>query len=232
MQSVLSLITPPSSSRLSTVATVRAAVSGLAAESDSTVERLIDVASAAITRHIGPRATLASAPSLGVQTVYECFNGGASCESPLVLSLFPVTAIDFIEEGGVVIARLIDDGAGGTAPNSAFAYEIDEAGLVWKYDGVTRRGFETALNAAQYTAGWVLPDDPARNLPYDIEDACIVFVRRKWEQLCDGAHTPVKQESFAGIGSWTYATETITWADGMPSDVAAMLARWRRRVSV
>lgn len=228
MSSTLSLVTAASETRLTTVAAVREHLC-LGAETDTQLDRLIVGASALIASHIGMRRAGAGPASLGVETVAERF-GPMATQSPLVLSRFPPRAIISIAEDGVDTPSQIDSGGGVMIANPAFAYAFDQAsGVVWKYDGSARAGFAATDILATYEAGWVLPADAAnRTLPYDIEDACILLVRRKIDQFREGDNPRIKQESFPGIGSVTYAIEDVTWANGMPSDVAAMLKRWRR----
>ncbi len=75
----------------------------------------------------------------------------------LLLSGYPVTAVTRIS---------VDDETMDTDD-----YRLDMArGELRREDGAPWHG----VVRAEYTAGYVLPDDPARSLPYDIEDAAIV----------------------------------------------------------
>lgn len=121
-----------------------------------------------------------------------------------------------------------------TIQNPAFSYEWRRgSALLWKLSGGYRASWASRLVRVVYSAGYVLPGDVApavRNLPTDIEDACILLVRRKIDQLRESEteNRRIKSESFPGIGAWTYALEDIAWTGGLPSDVIAMLQRYRR----
>lgn len=118
--------------------------------------------------------------------------------------------------------------------NPEYLFDVDKAaGFLWK---LAASGYRTAFTASviavDYEAGWTLPDpedaQAEYTLPRDIEDACVMMVMRKNQQLREGESGQVESESFPGIGSWKFALEKITWEGGLPSDVKAMLTPYRR----
>lgn len=120
-----------------------------------------------------------------------------------------------------------------TIENLTFPYEWRAgASLLHKVQSGNRTDWRAATVRVVYDAGWVLPGAvTGRNLPLDIEDACVLLIRRKIDQLreSDSDNQRIKSESIPGVGSWTFAIEDINWQGGMPSDVRAMLDRYRRR---
>lgn len=123
-------------------------------------------------------------------------------------------------------------GASFTVGNPAFNYEWRRlSGLVWKIAPGGRVAWAARQVRIIYDAGYVLPGAAAgRNLPLVIEDACILLIKRRLEVLRDCDNPRIKSESWAGIGSWTFEMQPIEWKAGVPSDVAAMLNPYKRRV--
>lgn len=121
-------------------------------------------------------------------------------------------------------------------------YMIDEAeagfvlltdGSLWKWTGRVRRvitphrlpGTEMPMYAVDYTGGYVTPkqaeDDPSlkRDLPYDIEDACVMLVATRWGSR--GERRDIVSESVMSA-SFTYQR------GGLPQEVIDILGPYRR----
>lgn len=119
--------------------------------------------------------------------------------------------------------------------NQAFVAGFDvkkSGGILWKLSGGIPTPFAVNKVVVIYSCGWILPGQTGRTLPQDIEDAAVMLVRRKFEQLREGDVTPtgrlVKSESLVGIGSWTYEVGDRSMQDGLPSDVRNMISRYVR----
>lgn len=149
------------------------------------------------------------------------------------------TIADLIDDDEVELAdpALTTVASGGVyaLDNPGFLYDVAGArGMIWKRSAANlRQPFTASTVAVEYEAGWTAPDpddaDAAYTLPRDIEDACVIFVRRKLEQLRPDDQGRVESESFPGIGSWKFALQAVTWDGGLPSDVIDMLKPYRRR---
>lgn len=128
-------------------------------------------------------------------------------------------------------------GASYELDNPAFVYDLQAAaGMLWKLDGCGyRTWFSASVAAVEYKAGWTAPDpdgeiDQAYTLPADIEDACLMLIRRKLEQQRpdDPSFGRLESESLPGAGTWKWAIQAITWEGGLPSDVIEILKPYRR----
>jgi len=232
MRASLVVTTPATKKRLATEAVVRAVACISAEVPKATVELLIDAASSAIARIVNVAADQDGGQTLGLESVTETwrFQAGGSLLRNLPLARWPVRELVSVTEGDTTIARQIDLGAG-LVDNPAFVYQARASnGLLLKLDGT---GGLAVWGGPQivvaYRAGYGLPEDNARTLPPDIEYACALLVRRKLEQLDQAAHAALKSESFAGVGSWTWAVGDPDWSIGAPSEVLSLLKPYIRR---
>jgi hypothetical protein len=64
-----------------------------------------------------------------------------------------------------------------------------------------------------YVGGYLLPDDANRNLPYEIERACIELVRGGY--YAQGRDVGIKSESTDGVGSTTYGGNAAMGIDSV-----------------
>ena len=239
-RSVLALATPPSETRLTTLARARRDLALPAEDADDDVlGGLIDTASAVIAAYLGQRRDDTGNVSLARADYDEIFRRGYADRRrrpvPLVLARTPVGAVVSVTEDGGETPALVEDAdnPGALIANPAFAYETDKAaGVLWKLSGGMRINFTAASIAVRYSAGWVPPSDapgaPQRTLPEDIEAACVLFVRRKFDQLREADNPRLKSESLPGAGAWQFDLQRVDWDAGLPSDVRAMLDPYRR----
>jgi len=151
--SILTVITPAPSTRLTTPE----AVVGRMGEGDATSDALglvVDVASDAIAGYCHDRV-------FGVETVMETFRE-VRHRGGLVLARRPVTAVLLVTEYGKTIDPTL--------------YEFDpNAGLLWRLDVMGYRYHWFGRNiVVTYSGGWALPADSGRNLPFRYEEACIL----------------------------------------------------------
>jgi hypothetical protein len=210
MRSIITVTTPATTERLTTVARVQQDL-GITG-SDTEIETAIDEASSRIEAELGYR--------LPLETVTETFRplNGYDYASAILLERTPVVSIDSITQDA---AALVSD-----------EWEVDPVnGLLLWLDGsgmATPWKFYSGL-AVSYSGGWVLPGDPGRTLPYAIEGAAVAYVRTMW--FARGNNPLVKSVDIPGVVSYEYGTGGITFAaqvGALPSDVLAMLQPFKR----
>jgi hypothetical protein len=102
---------------------------------------------------------------------------------------------------------------------SNYAIESEDAGLIsgdfvdtapvcYSITGMTHMaGRQQRRYNVAYIGGYLLPDDANRNLPYEIERACIDLVRGGY--YAQGRDVSIKSESTDGVGSITYAGNAV-----------------------
>ena len=143
-------------------------------------------------------------------------------DTPFILvSKAPIISIASITIEGVVMDsstyRIHDAKAGIIAG--------DFVSTARRYSQLTQTpvaGSEYALYEVEYTAGYDMPSSVDRNLPYDLESACIAMIRSKFfANSCDPS---IKKESATGAGSVEYADSAMT---SSPSHYAELLSRFR-----
>lgn len=190
MDSLVKVITPPASTRLTTPA---AAQAECATSSDVSV--LIDRASAVIVRYCGR--------PFGLQTVQETFRrqhayfidtwlAGRRHVQPLVLRY----AYDQTPTSVV-----IDDGDPLVADTD---YEIDlESGMLWRlFSGIRQRWQCSTSIVIEYETGFALPNDSDPNLPDDVEAACLALVRGAFNYI--GSDPTISSDQTFQVGTTNY----------------------------
>ena len=209
---MIQVTVPPLSTQLTTLQAVQ---DDLGVEYEPRLLGLINQASAACCGFCGR--------SFARATWAETFNGSAS---PLILSRLPVVSVASIQCNGIAL-----DPAG---------CEVDaEAALIRHQDGRwsdpgcfglwdDRMAWSPLRTVVTYTAGYLLPNDPGRNLPDDVERACLEMVKALWFSSGSGARDPgVRSNTTEGIGTTQYR-DPIPGAFGLPSMAMDMLTPYRR----
>jgi len=160
--------------------------------------------------------------------------GAGDSGGDLTTSVASVTSETEVELTDAALTTV--SGASYTVDNPAFSTGY----VVRKQNGRLGKrsaGYPTPFTARQivvsYTAGWILPGQTGRTLPQDIEDACVLLVRRKLDQLRAGDTSApgslIKKESIPGIGTLEYESSgSVDWIDGLPMDVHTLIARYAR----
>lgn len=213
----LTVITPATATRLTTVENVRTDL-GLteAAAPTAKIERLIDQASA--------RASSFCRRRFGRQTVQECFEPSMGrfdrARRGLLLSQVPAISIATVSVDGLLLApdfyRLVEEPA---EPVSLFyLHRVDAGGFCcWLGRNII----------VEYVAGWFLPSEgsavpagvPA--LPADIERAVIQLVAAS---LSEGSRDMmIKSESVEGVGNTSFYVQGASSALPHPGAEAALL---------
>jgi hypothetical protein len=206
------IVTPPAATRLATATAVRNALCLDTALADAVIEALIDRVSAAIARRIGAGDTLGRRTVLETQIAPPM---SANVVSPLTLSNRPVALVVSVQEDGAALDTADWFLAGG--------------GCIWRRDGRATRNWTATEIIVEYQAGYLLPGEAGRDLPPDLEMACIRWVDAALAADRESERPRVSKESLAGVGSWEFDVVKRHGADGMPPDAAALLAPYIRR---
>lgn len=199
MTGILTTVVAPLSTRLTTRANVKLDLKISGSADDDYIDLLIDRASSMIQPQIGR--------SLGSQTVTETYRAVATSGRPLILSLFPVSAVASVVEGGVTLA--VAD------------FEKDNStGFLWRLSADDRTSWCQTPVVVTYTAGWRLPNDApiagVVDLPFDIQDIALGLVRQAW--FARGSDPTIRSEEAPGLGRVVYQT---TGASAMTLDDAS-----------
>lgn len=196
---MLTVITPATNIRLTTVATVKAELGITGTSDDAWIDDTIDRASDTITRYCNR--------SFAAETVREVVYLDRPTEA-LLCSRFPVAAV-------------IEIGAGSTM-NGAFGYEIErETGLLHSLNSTTvdRIPWPAGKITVNYTSGYVLPGDDGRDLPHDVERAAILLVKAAY--FARTRDPLIKSETVPD------ALQSSYWMGDLPPEVEGILSRWR-----
>lgn len=211
-KSILTVTTAPESTLLTDVATVMAEL-GINASETRNIARWIKQASGAITRYCKRQ--------LVQQSVTEQFRPdrrvvitNMTIDSPthirLRLRMYPVTEIASVTEDGTVLD-----------PSS---YEVDpETGLLSRLYGDMPRQWMAAKILVAYTGGYVLPPDPAADLPDEISDAAIQLV--KLMRFSARRDPLVKSQVVVGVLEQDFWVGPMAGTDGssMPASIGSLL---------
>jgi len=146
------------------------------------------------------------------ETVRETFRPRGA--TPLILDRTPVQ--------GAVSATVAGQALDATT------IEINPlSGLLYRLDGTARwTAWSCDATAVEYTGGYALPGQPDRDLPADVEQACLIMVAARF--AARGRDPMLRSETTEGVGSSSF----IATADmgGMPPQAAALLDPYRRWV--
>lgn len=189
---------------LTELATVKAELGLTGTDSDTLLTRYINEASAAIEGFCNR--------VFGTQGYVDTFRQPCGVRR-LILSASPVTAV----------ASAVEDGVALTAAD----YELSDAaaGFLDRLDGEDGLSWWAAAKiVVTFTAGYVMPGSDGRNLPYDVEGACIELVKARYHaQARDPA---LRSEDVDGVYAASYR-EGFT-PGSLPKEVRDILARHRR----
>lgn len=196
---MLTVITPPASSDLTTLETAVRELA-LTQEADLTgLEALIRQASAMCGRYCG------RSEGFGRATVRqtERLTRVAHC---IILERDLAPTITGITEGGVALA--------GTD------YELDGS-LLYRLAGDRRTTWQPVSVVVTYEAGYSLP----ASVPGDLERACLLLMQGMFSAR--GRDPLVRSESADGVGSVSYL-DPRAGAEALPPQVAGLLSSWLR----
>lgn len=198
---MISVTTPASNTRLTTVDAVRSQYGITAARAaDGVLEGLIDRASGMVVAYCGrPFAT-----QVYKQTEFPT-------QSVLSIPLRPPARAITVVEGGVTLS-----------PTDDYLFD-DELSVVRRSCNTGYRRFWSPTPITiTYTAGYVLPeDDGDRTLPHDVEQAALYLVGDLWKVQSRQDASTLKREKIDGVGEIDYYTISMTSA--MINPAAEML---------
>lgn len=200
--------TPAASKDMTVLATVLAelGLTGTDASRDALLAALIKQASAAIVAYC--RRELAS------ETVRDDFRTETErrCIEALILDRTPVTALGTVVENGVTLGGADTE----LDPATGFLYRLDgqDCRIAWAHAKIT----------VAYTGGFVM----LTTLPNDLERACIDLVKHRW--FARARDPLVKSVSVDGVATEGYWVGGVGEGAGLPPDVEALIAPYRRIV--
>ena len=200
---MLSVVTPASSRRLTTLPAVWRDLDLSAGPADLYLNDMIAEASDAVATFCGR--------DLGVQSYVETFRDSFG---DVILSAWPVVSVSAIKVDGTPIdltAALLDTRTG--------IIGMPHRGLCRHHRGDV---------AVTYSAGYVLPVDPASNdrtLPSDIERAVLLLIKSAY--LGRTRDPALRSEEVTGIGTVSYGLAGMNRDGTLPPDVEGLLQRYR-----
>jgi len=195
---MLTVVTPAATIDLTTLATAKAEMSISGHDQDGQLCRWIREASGIIAAHCRR--------VFGQETVTETFRP-RSCIESLILSRYPITAVDSITENSAALAS--ED------------YEVDASGgMLTRLRGTALVDWPPGTIVVQYRAGY----DLISGLPFPLERACLQMVKTL---RAGSTRDPlVKAVDIPGV------LRTDYWVGGfggsnLPPDVQSLLAPFR-----
>ena len=200
---MIEIVTPAESTRLTTLAAVKADLGITGTASDDALGALIDQFSDTIGAWCGR--------AFGLVTVRETLEIARLCDRrSIMLSRWPV-------------ASVVSVTAAGTALGPELFYADLQAGtlaLRGETSGFTL--WPAGETVITYTTGYVLPGDEDRTLPHDVERAAILMVRSAWHAM---ARDPsIRSEESAGVSTFTYFAAN---GDALSLEAQALLSPYR-----
>jgi hypothetical protein len=207
----LIIVTPAVSYRLTSEARARDRLQ-LSAESVPSPRLLdmIDQASIAVITHCQR--------GFARETVTETLRTNGA--GVLVLAKTPVASIAALAVDGAALS------SGSWAVNSG-------SGLLERTSGGQPIGWGGRVVSVTYTAGWIVPEDPAygvtpllERLPTDVEGACLAMVAA--QHASTGRDPMLRSESTEGVGSASYVA--VVGMGALPPQAEASLSRYCRSV--
>lgn len=206
MRSIVAVTTAATVTKLTTRDRVKSELGITDDATDALIDAKIDEASSAI------GAYLCLVPSR--ETVTETFRPDGEAPEHLLLNRTPVASITSAAEDGTTV--------------DSDEYEVDaKVGALYRLDASGYRSIWIAAKSIVviYAGGWLLPSQSGRNLPEAIEAGAIALVRSFW--MSRRRDPLVKATEIPGVMSQQYWVGGVG-ADGLPPDVVAMIAPFRR----
>lgn len=130
----------------------------------------------------------------------------------LALSRFPVRSITSIVESGTTL--------------TTDQYQLDQNGILTRLSNSVPVRWADAPIVVTYTAGWIMPGQTSRDLPYSIEGAVFEYINMV--RSARGRDPLIKSENVNGILDTDYWVGQIGTDGSLPPSVAARLDRYRR----
>lgn len=200
---MLEIVTPASSTRLTTLDAVKADLGLSGSANDDALGALIDQFSDAIAAWCGR--------TFGAATVRETQDISRLCDRrSILLERWPVIAVTSITVAGDALA------------SDAYVLDAAKGELLHRGESTRFTLWPVGETIVVYSTGYALPDDDDRTLPHDIERACILMVRSAWTSM--GRDPALRSEESTGIAVFTYFAAQ---GAGLSLEAQAMLAPYR-----
>ena len=211
---ITTVVTPPTSSDLTTLENVKAELSISGNSDDAWLGMAISQVSQAISNYCNRVFGLAT-----YKDVFRLRRDGRGLD-PLVLNRFPLVAIASIVEtiDGVDQTPLVEGTDYEVNASTSEIYRLDENG--------NPRNWFASLITIQYQAGWALPNDDDPTMPADIEQAALKLLTARYRSK--GRDPMLKAEGDPGVGQQQYWVGTASGQTGLfPDDVCGILDNYR-----
>lgn len=127
---------------------------------------------------------------------------------------YPIVSITSVDEDGTILVL-----------NTDYEYDPRIAGL-YRLGSETRVPWEALKTTVVYQAGYVLPGNANANLPGDIEEAILTFMKMAYRGRT--RDPSLRSQDIPGVIAETYWVDTGRDAADVPPQVASMLDRHRR----
>lgn len=205
---MLTVVAPAASMALTTLEALKDELALSATGDDVWLTDTIARASATIERWCGRVFAL--------ETVQETFRIDRATDL-LVLSRWPVASVVSVVAGGVGLA--------------ADEWELDAANGDLYRLGTTdqRKVWPIGKTVVVYSAGFILPGAEGRDLPADIEAACIALCARAFH--AKGRDPALRSYENPDVESYSFVDPNkLLTVDGLPADVAERLRPYRQVV--
>jgi len=198
---MLTIITPATSSDLTTLAAVKAELGLTSSADDAKLSDYISQASDAIANY----CNRAFAREEVEETIRVSHMQGS-----LTLTRFPVSSVSTIVESDEEL--------------TTGDYEIEaDIGSLRRLRNDAPATWCRGKIVVTYEAGFLLPGESGRNLPTDIERAAIMLTLRYYST--DAQAQLLRRETIEGIGSTEMFAPS---ASGLPIEVEALIERYRQ----
>jgi uncharacterized phiE125 gp8 family phage protein len=222
MRSVVQIVAPAASEALTTLARVKSELKIKTGEHDEILNAKIAEASSDVQAAIGKRLpredvveTYWHDDAVLPFTVSRSSRFGVPAETTLFLTRTPVSEIDSV---------MVDD-----IQLEPSEYRLDpDAGLL---DRLSTDGYPCAWCFCKsvivaYTAGYVLPGNPGRNLANGIEGAVVALVSDYWASR--GRDPTLRSETIPGVIQREFWVGAVGDPELLPPRVLASIAQFRR----
>ncbi len=171
-------------------------------------------------------------PSLRRETVIETFYPDCygECADRLTLDHSPVTSISSVTVDGVALTDVVtvDD-----VVTDLAEWRLDGDKLRLRRQTTAGRHSHWSFCASivvAYTGGYLLPGEAGRDLPFEIEDACVELVVAYW--MARGRDPGLRAEENFGVFRFEYQTTVNGYEYPVPKGVMDKLDRYLRKEMV
>lgn len=210
----LVVTTPALTTALTTVEAVMDELEITDASQQDRIQTEIDRASAMICAYLDVQDADDGTKTLGRETVVETIDPGPPGRA-LYPARRPIVSVASVTEGGNAV-----DVAGYTVGHNKLTRVISEVVVPYWWTPWTDQSVVIA-----YVAGWLLPGDSGRNLPLEIESACIELVKAS---RFSRARDPQLRSENILEGLYSYTLFDPERAKSViPAQIAATIDRYR-----